>query len=213
MIVLVFSPTSSDLEFQLLPCLCIRGFSCGCGALSTEGDNISMRKPLTLLIVFVATFLLLNVSQSRADGLDTFVLSEPSNSLFTTVEWQLASAPDTTGSAIPGQAFFINVDPVLVSLDPTLQFSGPDTLCFFNGAAGNPGGFSGSFYGLIGAPQLYSGAETSPTFLTGTYQGIDPITGASATLVVNTPEPSTRILVFLGFLSLAGILIFRRVQV
>jgi hypothetical protein len=193
--------------------LLIWNFNCSVGQpffIAMLWSTIPMRKSLTLFVVFIAAFLLFNVSESRADGLDTLVLSQTIGGPDFTLVWQLDSVLDMV---FPGQGFYVSGS-VSVPVDQTLQISGFDVLSFFNGNGAPPGGLASRSlpFALSDVPQLYTGPETSPTFLAGTDQGFNPINATSATLVVSTPGPSTYLL-FLGFLVLAGDLIFRRVQV
>jgi len=61
----------------------------------------------------------------------------------------------------------------------------------------------GSF-AVIGPPQAYSGDESAPIFLTGTYLGTDLNTGADATVTIAAavPEISTWAMMALGFAAL-----------
>ena len=65
---------------------------------------------------------------------------------------------------------------------------------------------------VVGNPsaQAYSGDESAPTFLTGTYPGMNIGTGADATVVISSsgppstvPEPSTWAMMLVGFAGLA----------
>ena len=78
----------------------------------------------------------------------------------------------------------------------------------FGGLFNTPDGM----YVVQGNPsaQAYSGDESAPTFLTGTYPGMNLNTGADATVVISSggppstvPEPSTWAMMLVGFAGLA----------
>jgi hypothetical protein len=101
------------------------------------------------------------------------------------------------------------MDPLNLMVDGT---SMTDTVVFFNSS--ELGGLNGVFSclpDLIG-PQLYTGSESDPTFLTGVFQLFDIETGASYTLTVtessSMPEPSTILMLVSGLFAVG--LGFRR---
>jgi hypothetical protein len=137
----------------------------------------------------VATFIFLAVLPAHADSGDTytFTLTGP-----VSASWTLAENPTPlefeSGTAFAVEPTDLVVDGIAVS----------DVLCFFN--ISDLGGLN-SFVvlpDLIG-PQIYSGDESNPTFLTGTYYFTNWETGAAETLSVTpTPEPTTILLLFSG---------------
>jgi hypothetical protein len=178
------------------------------------------RRSLLVLASLAALALLFSAPQLRADGTnDTFTFTEqlsPTNTL--TVEWSLPASPNTSGNSFPGIGFaqlgvptsyFLNGSYVGTTLDPFL---------FLSNAAG--GGFmDGLLFGLSGTSQIYSGTISDPTLTPGTYTGFDPLNSSPnggqnpATLTVATPEPSSLVLLFFGFLVVLGTFALKKVQV
>jgi hypothetical protein len=162
-------------------------------------------------------------SQSRADGTDSFTLSD---GLGNTFVWQLPASPTPTINVCPGSHF--ELDNVLASVD---GIGSAITLVFTNqniagGALAD--GFPGTVPvtiesgGLIGqnAPQFYSGQESAPTFLTGTFLfpvktfeesfGLSGVTTGTLTItsdVASVPEPSTLLLLAIGLLGMGAIIV------
>jgi len=82
----------------------------------------------------------------------------------------------------------------------------------------NGGGFSGSIYldNLASTQQVYSGDESSPTFLVGTYIGLeynDSFIASPATLTISAiapvPEPESYAMILAG-LGLMGFMVCRK---
>jgi len=179
-----------------------------------------MRRFLLASVLSLAALLFFAPAQLRADGtsLDTFVFFE-NNSAFgpLSLTWQLSSQLNITDPSLYtlGEGFL--VQNVLVSVDGT-ALTIPDTLAFYNSGtsftiAGLPPQFQDAL-GLVltGVSQLYSGPENTPTFIAGTYTGFDVNYGNAAVLTITTPEPSSILIYFVGFLALAGVLVVRKVQ-
>jgi len=167
--------------------------------------------------------LLITPLQLRADGFDSFTFTDVANdgSFSLVMTWQLPSSP-TPVDSLPGEYFAVgatDVHQVLNGIDLGLV---PDIFYFVNPAIGDP---STSFqffdlYGLSlwGNPNpMYSGPESAPTFNAGTYSGLDLYnydqSGApgNATLsIVSTPEPSSILMLLVGFMALAGVLLAKK---
>jgi hypothetical protein len=167
-----------------------------------------MRHLLLVCGMFVATALLLSAPQVRADGIDTFTLTEsPDGVNTTTLTWQLPASgiPDV---GLDGTGFyFLNVttseyfDGVLETTDPS------DTVAYLVGY-----GLFDSLGGIFGSAPPYSGSESAPVFIPGTYTGTDPDTAAASTLTISTPEPSALLMLCIGFLALAGVIALKKIQ-
>jgi hypothetical protein len=139
------------------------------------------------------------------------------NSFSLVMTWQLPSNP-TPDLVIPGAGFellAVNVSKILDGVDQGIVV---DSMAFTNpNTSGLPWQFLDLSASLSGSGIMYSGNESSPTFLPGTYTGVDllnlDLSGApsNATLsIVSTPEPSSILMLMIGFLALAGILTAKR---
>jgi hypothetical protein len=136
----------------------------------------------------LATFILLAVLPAHADSGDTysFTLSGPLSA-----SWTMSENPtpmfSEDGTVFAVQSTDLVVDGLSVS----------DILCFFNES--DSGGLNSAvvlpdFFG----PQVYSGDESNPTFLTGVYY-LSMDDGQQETLcITQTPEPTTILLLFSG---------------
>jgi hypothetical protein len=150
--------------------------------------------------LLLLSFSLLAASQIRADGMDSYVYEFGGN----TFTWELPTnpviAPD---NAYLGMGFTI----------PDLSFSENGvamvgTLDFYNTSM--DGGFDlwigGYYFSNAYGPQLYTGPESAPTLLTGTFSLTDYGNGDSptegnilqVTSVSSVPEPSTFSLLAIG---------------
>jgi hypothetical protein len=178
------------------------------------------RRSLLAFATVAALALLFSAAQLRADGTsDSFTFTEqlsPSNTL--TVEWSLPASPNTQGNYVDGIGFAeLNV-PTSYFLNGSYAGTTLDPFLFLSNAAG--GGFmDGLFFGLGGTSQIYSGPESNPTFIPGTYSGFDPLNLMPngglipATLTVATPEPSSLVMLFFGFLVVYATVAVKKVQV
>jgi hypothetical protein len=137
----------------------------------------------------LATFVFLAVLPAHADSGDTYTFTLTGA---VSASWTMSENP-TPAYFESGTVFVVDstdlvVDGVAVS----------DALCFFNSS--DMGGLN-SFVVLpdfIG-PQIYSGDESNPTFLTGMFYFTDWETGQAETLcITQTPEPTTILLLFSG---------------
>jgi hypothetical protein len=142
----------------------------------------------------VAAFVFLAVLPARADSGDTyqFTMTGP-----VTASWTMSENP--TPYYYEQGTVFLAVAPDLVvdgSSDPS------DILCFFN--LGDLGGLNSinllpDFFG----PQVYSGDESAPTFMTGTYYFTMDSTDQIETLQITpAPEPGTILLLCSGLAAL-----------
>jgi hypothetical protein len=185
-----------------------------------------MRRLLFASVLSLAALLFLAPAQLRADGtsLDTFVFSENLGGAIgpVTLTWQLPSQLPTTDFPIisSDQGFLVQGVPATVNVAGTmLDLPGGDTFAFFADGSG----FGGQFIDelgleLAGVSQLFCGPTSAPVFIAGTYVGYDPnflnAAGAPdcAVLTITTPEPSSILMYFVGFLALAGVLAVRKIQ-
>ncbi|HTP67390.1 MAG TPA: hypothetical protein VMJ35_00660 [Dongiaceae bacterium] len=176
----------------------------------------------SIALVLSAIALLFFVpTQVRADSLN-FTFSESSVDYGTTItiSWSLPATPDPTApdfSATPGVGFSVADIPATLSAG-ALIIPGSDT---FNFNFASSGIVFEDFLGfqLAGVPTLFSGTENNPTFIPGAYSGFDPssldLNGAPdpATLTISTPEPSSALMLCLGFLLVAGALFVKKAAV
>lgn len=178
------------------------------------------RRSLLIFATIAALGLLLSAPQLRADGSgDTFTFTEqlsPTNTL--TVEWSLPAAPNVGGNYVDGLGFIELSVPTSYFLNGCYAGTSQDAFLFLSNAAG--GGFmDGLLFGLGGTNQIYSGPESNPTFVPGTYSGFDSLNlGPNgglipASLTVATPEPSSLVMLFFGILVVLGTLVVKKVQV
>jgi PEP-CTERM motif len=161
---------------------------------------------VTLKLAAALTALLfLSALPAKADSSSetmTYTISGPTTASFTI---SMSAGPSWSDD---GTAF--TMDPIDLTVDGT---SMTDTVVFFNSSElGGLNSVSSCLPDLIG-PQLYTGSESDPTFLTGVFQLFDMETGAAYTLTVcetpAMPEPST-ILMLVSGLALVGIGFKRR---
>jgi hypothetical protein len=177
-----------------------------------------MRRPLFVGICSIALLLMFSAPQLRADGggIDTFTFTEQLDSSNTlSVVWQLPASP--TPDASVDDIGFISTTDASYFLNGCYQATASNAFLFLSNDTG--GGFIDSFlFGLGGVSQLYSGSESNPTFIAGTYGGYDSINLSAsgglmpASLTIATPEPSSLLLLLCGFLALVGTLTLKKVQ-
>ena len=99
-----------------------------------------------------------------------------------------------------GIAFLVNVPDLVVGGSST-----PDLIAFFN-LEGDEGGLNSATDAIpdFTGPQLYTGDETTPFMLTGTFNLFDTINGGTEVLTVKVvPEPGTLLLLSAGILVVA----------
>jgi len=174
-----------------------------------------MRKFVFATVLALAAILLLAPTQLRADGLDTFIFTDVAsdNSFSLVMTWQLPSNP-TPDLAISGTGFQFDSVSVSQIFDGVDQGIVTDLMAFTNPNTSElPWQFLDSYASLSGSGIMYSGDESNPTFIPGTYKGVDyfnlDLSGSpsNATLrIVSAPEPSSILMLLTGFLALAGIL-------
>jgi hypothetical protein len=136
----------------------------------------------------LATFIFLAVLPARADSGDTYTfnLSGPISA-----SWTMSENPTPLFSE-SGTVFAVNSTDLVVD-----GMSVSDILCFFN--INDLGGLNSVVVlpDLFG-PQIYTGDESNPTFLTGVFNfSMDD--GQTETLSITpTPEPTTILLLCAG---------------
>ena len=169
-----------------------------------ESEELLVRKILWILALVLSLTI---TNRVKADSIDTFTFTSNGNSFI----WQLPASPVlASGEIFPGSAFgFTNIS---VSENGGAPVIGS----FFFFSTFSAGGLDLNFgpalpINSIG-PQVYSGAESAPTFLLGTFQltdyAVDDVNGLPATLVISTtptPEPSVIAFLILGLLCLVAI--------
>lgn len=179
-----------------------------------------MRRLLFASVLSLTALLFLAPVQLRADGtsLDTFVFSENLGGALgqLTLTWQLPAQLSISDPTLysSGVGFQVQNVPATVTVSgDSVDLPGGDSFDFFADGSG----FGGQFLDelsltLAEVSQLYNGPENNPTFIAGTYGGFDPTYGNAAVLTITTPEPSSILMYFVGFLALAGVLAVRKVQ-
>jgi hypothetical protein len=169
-------------------------------------------------ILFAAT--LFSASQVRADGTDYYTYVADGN----TFTWQLPSQPVVKPVNVePGQAFTLDHVTVIengLTLVGEMDFyniNDPGGFDFWINNPANPIVYINAF-----GPQLYSGPESAPTMLTGTFSFADygndgdpntpaPYTGTlHVTGVTEAPEPSALLLVLIGGMLTMAAFVLRR---
>ncbi len=142
----------------------------------------------------LAAFVFLTVLPARADSGDTyqFTMTGP-----VTASWTLSENPTP---------YYYEEGIVFLAEAPDLVFDGAadpgDILCFFN--LGDLGGLNSvnllpDFFG----PQVYSGDESAPTFILGTYYFTMDSGDQIETLKISqAPEPGTMLLLGSGLVAL-----------
>ena len=166
-------------------------------------------------------------SQSHADGLDDFTLTD---GLGNTITWQLPASPKPSKKESLGISFGVfataTINGIVVNnmfLDFANQNIGGGLIAEQVGTVAPGAVLAISSGAVIGqsAPQFYSGPETAPTFLTGSFSfaGLTDIedsfgfntegfTSGTLTItpdVTSAPEPSTLVLLAAGLLGMGAI--------
>ncbi|HKS67948.1 MAG TPA: PEP-CTERM sorting domain-containing protein [Candidatus Acidoferrales bacterium] len=168
-----------------------------------------MLRRISIVFSVFAVFALLSAGGAKADELFTFTISG------NTYSWQLPSTLTIQPPNMSVDGLFFELESVPLVENGVAQ-STPGILDFFSSADG--GGFELSDSVLLNEfgqnnQQLYTGAESSPTFIPGTYTLFDAdinnnLTGLTGTLVINsvaTPEPGSLLLIGIGALALIGL--------
>jgi PEP-CTERM motif len=148
-----------------------------------------MKKSL-LFAFLLAVLSMILVAPAYADSGSTltFDLSGP-----VSASWTMSQNP-TLLFPESGIAFSVSVSDLVVDGSST-----PDILSFFNNP-GDMGGLNsvlGEIPELVG-PQLYSGDETNPTMLTGTFTLFQDNGTPETLTVTQAPEPATLLLLCSG---------------
>jgi hypothetical protein len=161
-----------------------------------------MHRVLLIPVFAIALVALSAAPQVRADGVDTFTLTESFGDSVASLVWQLPASPILDSSSYTDTGFTIGADSVSYFLDGNFLYSFSDTLTFSNTDAG--GGVNDSldrvFFALSTAQfdQFYLGGESNSTFAPGTYQVTNAFDSLPGTLVISTPEPSALTLFCVG---------------
>jgi hypothetical protein len=157
----------------------------------------------TVYQVFVLAFAVLAAPVAKADTLD-FTLTGPGN-IYT---FSIDSSP-VPDEVVNGEYF--QVDNILVNIND--QFGQTSDIRFFNSSDGGGIIFIDIPVGAAG-DQLYTGAEASPIFRTGTFNllrlNTTPFTLTIAPESSPVPEPGTLALLGTGALAALGSLRRRR---
>jgi len=200
---------------------CPTAFASQSGGLETiSWEILLMRRYLVVCAFLAAVLLLLSAPQVRADGWGDVNFSftdqlSPTQTL--TVDWQLPAAPGTSSTYVEGIGFAEVGVNTSYFLNGCYQGTTQDAFLFLSDAAG--GGFmDGLNFGLGGTSQLYMGPEDNPVFVPGTYAGYDSLNLDAngnlmpASLTVTTPEPSSLLLLCVGFLAFLGTVAVKKLQ-
>jgi PEP-CTERM motif len=160
-----------------------------------------MRSRLAVGCFLLALFGLFSATRAKADDVFTYQIGG------NTFTWQLPGTPTISPGNFSTNVFF-TIPTVSYSENGVAQ--PPELFDFF--PSGNGGGFdlfNGTSYLLdeYGA-QLYTGSESDPTFVPGTYD-LTELSGAAGTLVITgpsgtVPEPGSLALLATGILALLG---------
>ena len=155
------------------------------------------------------------MSCTRADDLNfTFTENGPTIG-DVTVSWSLPATLDsTTPGFSPGTGGFVVAAIATITVGgSTLQAI--DLFNFNDASLGIEFATLGPL-SLSGVPTLFSGTADNPTFIPGVYNGFDTsnldVNGApdAATLSISAPEPSSILMLCMGFLVVAGALAVKK---
>jgi PEP-CTERM motif len=179
-----------------------------------------MRCYLAVCALLVAVLLLFTAPQVRADGWgdDNFSFIEQLSAKQTlTVDWRLPAAPGTSATYLEGIGFAEVGVNTSYFLNGFYEGTTRDAFLFLSDAAG--GGFmDGLNFGLGGTNQVYMGPEDNPIFVPGTYAGYASLNldangnWIPASLTVRAPEPSSLLLLCMGFLAFLGTVAAKKLQ-
>lgn len=134
--------------------------------------------------------LLAGVGTARADSFDNFVLTDGTQ----TMTWTLPSSP-TPSSFVLGDRFGLTGVTVLENGTTPVTTT---QMNFFNGNAVSDGGVASRLVNpldfidaFVGESQLYSGPESNPTFIPGTYAETGPEDDAAQIALDGCPTGTT----------------------
>jgi PEP-CTERM motif len=145
-------------------------------------------------LALLGVLLLAGVTNARADNLDLFTLTDGTQ----TMTWTLPSSPTIDPARVFPNDHFGIVGPI-----PITEFNGSTTtvvianlMTFWNGNATSDGGVASRLVNpadlinaLVGEVQLYTGPESNPTFIPGTYTETGP--EDDGTCITSTGATST----------------------
>ncbi len=183
-------------------------------------------------VLGVIALSLVMAPQVRADGIDNFTYTGSvlgGNAI--TISWSLPSSP-TPNSGVNGWFTGFNGDvTVNYTYNGNMHTDSNVSVYFLNKTAINFSGVGHGGFELVdfSAPipwavlyasflpgpgvSTYSGSESAPTFILGTYNLTNTAYGADTpgTLVISTPEPSALLLLLTGLLAAAAVFGLKRV--
>jgi PEP-CTERM motif-containing protein len=164
------------------------------------GEMKMGRKSTLYAAVAIICLGLISATQVRADSTNNFVYQLDGN----TFTWGLPSTPSVTSDNVCSGTMFTLPD-ISVSMN-----GGPAILGIMDFYSTSDSGgldfYVGDYYYMnIYGPQLYSGPETSPTFLAGTFTSLTDygngnilMTGGTLQVCNAVPEPSSLLLLMIG---------------
>lgn len=175
----------------------------------------SVVSPRSMMILFCVTVLaLLSAGRAQADTIDSFTYTFAGN----TFTWQLPASPTVASNEFELGTFFAILG--VPYSENGVAATTPGEFDFF--AAGQMGGLQLFLSADNSVPinaygaQLYQGPESAPTFVANTYMlNNNDASGPLGTLVitappVDTPEPSSGLLLGAGLIALLGTATLRR---
>jgi hypothetical protein len=166
-----------------------------------------------LISAAATTFVLsLATGGAKADTVQFTVVDTAksgANTTVNTVTFDVAESP--TPSRILDNGFWLYNVPIngTTTFNGTFSgsFGGMETLYFYTGDVAD----AGNHYSVVPTEAYFTGSDSSPTFVPGTYYGSvgDSVTITDITAAV--PEPSTWAMMILGFIGV-GFMAYRRKQ-